>query len=348
MTTTSSTDEGQKQAIKWTDQYSRELHKPVRFKFKKRRVFSPAPDSIWAADLADLSKFSRSNKGYRYLLLVIDVFTKYGYIRALKKKTAKETTEAFKDIFVTSKKSPKRVWVDKGTEFYNKRMQMLFDEYNVKIYSTENFLKSTIVERWIRTIKSIMWKYFSAARTRNYISIIDDIVDKYNSTRHSSIRCTPKEAREPENFTYVFNNLYPDEKIDRKQPFNVGDQVRIARKKGLFEKGYEPNWSEELFKVVAVQPTNPKTYKLKDMASESVDGTFYRQNLLKSNQDIYFIEKVLAKRVKNGVTEVKVQWSGYDKSFDEWIAEKDVVDTTEDNPVNTLNTSIEREGMNDV
>ena len=87
----------------------RDRHKPVRFKFKKRRVFSPGPNSTWAADLADLQKFSRSNKGYRYLLLVIDVFTKYGYIRPLKKKTGKETAAAFKDIFLEAKTSPRRM-----------------------------------------------------------------------------------------------------------------------------------------------------------------------------------------------------------------------------------------------
>ena len=346
MTRPTPRDRERTEPIKWTDRYSRELHKPVRFKFKKRRVFSPGPNSIWAADLADLQKFSRSNKGYRYLLLVIDVFTKYGYIRPLKKKTGKATAAAFKDIFGEAKTSPKRMWLDKGKEFYNTKVNALFDEYNVKMYSTENELKSTIVERWIRTIKRIMWKYFTAARTRNYISIISNLVDKYNSTRHSTIRCTPKEAREPENFSYVFNNLYPDEKIDRKQPFRVGDRVRIARKKGHFEKGYEPNWSEELFKVVTVQRTNPRTYKLEDMESEPVIGTFYRQNLLKSTQDIYFIDKVLAKRVKKGVKEVKVQWSGYGKSFNEWIPEEDVIDTRDDdNPVNTINTSVEREGV---
>ena len=190
-----------------------------------------------------------------------------------------------------------------------------------------------------------MWTYFTASRTRNYISIIDNIVDKYNSTRHSTIRCTPKEAREPENFSYVFNNLYPEEKIDRRQPFRVGDQVRVARKKGHFEKGYEANWTEELFKVVSVQETNPKTYKLEDMESEPVIGTFYRQNLLKSTQNVYFIDKILAKRVKNGVNEVKVQWSGYGKSFDEWIPEKDVIDTRDEdgNQINAINTSVERQ-----
>ena len=106
MTSSRSTrdDQTRNEPIKWTDQYSRELHKPVRFKFKKRRVFSPGPNSIWAADLVDMS-----NKGYRYLLLVIDEFTKYGYIRPLKKKTGKATAAAFKDIFGEAKTSPKRM-----------------------------------------------------------------------------------------------------------------------------------------------------------------------------------------------------------------------------------------------
>ena len=170
--------EEENKEIKWTDNFAKELHKPVRFKFKKRRVYSPGPNSIWAADLADLSKYSRSNKGYKYLLLVIDIFTKYGYIRPLKNKTGVVTTQAFKDIFQKSKTSPKKLWVDKGTEFYNKNLKTLLEEYKVKMYSTENELKSSVVERWVRTMKTIMWRYFTAARTRVYISKLDEIVEK--------------------------------------------------------------------------------------------------------------------------------------------------------------------------
>ena len=94
-----------------------------------------------------------------------------------------------------------------------------------------------------------------------------------------------------------------------------------------------------------MQQTNPRTYKLEDMESEPVIGTFYRQNLLKSTQNVYLIDKVLAKRVRKGIKEVKVQWSGYGKSFNEWIPEEHVIDTRDDNIVNTINTSIEREGV---
>ena len=332
--------------VRWTDEYARELHKPVRFKFKRRRVFSPAPDAIWAADLADMSKFSRKNKGYKFLLMVIDVFSKYAFVKPMKNKTGLETTRCFREIFVESKRSPTHIWVDKGKEFWNKNVENLLKEYNINLYSTENDLKSCVVERFIRSYKSVMYRFFSANRTRKYVSELDEMTDMYNSRKHRSIKCTPKQAIKPENFQKVFNNLYPKEKKDVTQPFSIGDNVRIARKKGIFEKGFTPNFSEEIFKVKSIQPTNPITYRINDMNAEKVKGTFYRQNLLKTNQNIYFIERILARREKDGVKQVQVRWNGYPKTFDQWIDDDEVIDTKEDREndhLNSINTSTERD-----
>ena len=203
-----------------------ELHKPIRRKFKRRRVLVNGIDRIWAADLVDMQAFTKFNRGVKYLLAVIDVFCKYGWLIPLKDKSGKSVASALKAIF--KEKKLKKMWVDKGKEFYNKDFKDL-----IELYSTENEKKSSVVERWIRTMKEKMWKYFSANSTNVYINVLPDLVREYNNTRHSSIKTTPVKASKKENELRVWRNLYPDhlEIYDIKPKFSVGDRVRISKKK---------------------------------------------------------------------------------------------------------------------
>ena len=215
-----------------------ELHKPIRRKFKKRRVLVGGIDRIWAADLVDMQMFSKFNHGVNYLLAVIDVFSKYGWLIPLKDKTGKSVASVFKTIF--EERKPEKMWVDKGKEFYNKDVKDL-----IELYSTENEEKSSVVEKWIRTMKEKMWKYFSAKSTNVYINVLSDLVKEYNNTRHSSIKMTPVKASKKENELTVWRNLYPEhlEIRDINPKFSVGDKVRISKKKKTFEKGYTTRWT---------------------------------------------------------------------------------------------------------
>ena len=190
-------------------------------------------DDIWAADLVDMSPFSRSNKGYKYLLTVIDVYSKYGWIVPLKTKTGQEVAQAFRKLFHNG--YPSRLWTDKGTEFYNQQLKSVLEANNVMLYSTENEEKSSVVERWNRTMKNIMWKYSTAINTQKYIDVLPSMVDKYNSIYHRSIKLTPSDARNPSNYQYIHNALYANARKATSQKFHVGDEVRITRKKGTYE-----------------------------------------------------------------------------------------------------------------
>ena len=110
-------------------------------------------------------------------------------------------------------------------------------------------------------------------------------------------------------------------------PLKVGDRVRISKKKKTFEKGFTPNWTEEVFIVSDVRSTLPLTYKIKDLKGEDIKGSFYRQELQKAKQEIYRIDKVLKKRTKanGGVKEVYVKWKGYSSDFNSWIPESDIL-----------------------
>ena len=185
--------------IKWTDKLAEELHKPVIKKFRKRRVYVGGIDKIFAADLVDMQSFSKYNNGVKYLLSVIDIFSKYGWIQPLKNKTGLEVASALSKVF--KERKPDKLWVDKGKEFYNAHVQKL-----VTLYSTENEEKSTISERYNRTMKEKMFKYFTANSTRKYIDILDELVHQYNNTIHSSIGMTPKQASEKKNEVKVWTN----------------------------------------------------------------------------------------------------------------------------------------------
>jgi len=152
-------------------------------------------DKILAADLVEMQSFSKFNCGVRYLLTVIDVFSKYGWMLPLEDKTGKSVADALKNIFKKSKREPEKLWTDKGREFYNKHVK----ELGVELYSTENEEKSSVVERWNRTMKEKMFKYFTANNTNKYIDVLDDFVEGYNNTRHSSMKMTPVEASKKEN-----------------------------------------------------------------------------------------------------------------------------------------------------
>ena len=171
-----------------------------------------------------------------------------------------------------------------------------------------------------------MWKYFSANNTKRYIDILQDLIKKYNNTKNRAIGYTPSVARQPSSYQYVFRNLY-GKKVDRHQnpQFEVGDKVRISKKNKTFEKGYTPNWTEELFTIKEVNNTKPPTYIIQDLRGEPIKGSFYEAELQKSTQEVYRIEKVMKRRTRVGITEALVKWKGYDSTFNSWIPISDIL-----------------------
>ena len=157
----------------------------------------------------------------------------------LETKTGKEVPQAFRKLFLAG--HPSRLWTDKGTEFYNQQLKSVLKANNVMLYSTENEEKSGVVERWNRTMKNIMWMYFTANNTQKYVDVLPSMVDKYNSTYRRSINLTPSDARNLSNYQHVHNALYANARKATSPKFHVGDKVRITRKKGTFKKGFTHN-----------------------------------------------------------------------------------------------------------
>ena len=265
-----------------------------------------------------MKKYSKFNQGYKYLLMVIDCYSKYGWIQPIKDKTGINITNAFKQILNKDKRVPKFVWADKGTEFYNTNFIDFLHKKNIKLYSTENEEKSSIVERWNRTIKNMMFKEFTKNSNKIYINILPKILKKYNNKKHRSIKMTPKQASNPKNVEKVYYNLYGKEYHDDIAKYKIGDIVRISKyKRKTFDKGYTPNWTEEQFKISKIQYTNPITYKIVDLNNEEIKGSFYEEELQLSKQHIYRIEKIIKRDYKK--KQALVKWLGYNSDYNSWV-----------------------------
>ena len=262
----------------WSQQLADELHKPITRNFSKRSVISKGVDEIWAADLVGMQMFSKWNKGIKYLLMVIDVFSKYGWIKPPKDKKTETVSKAFDEMFKSSKRLPKMLWTDKGSEFISKHFKEFLKTKGIKLYHTENEEKSSVDERWNKTMKNRMWKMFTVNNNTVYWDKIDKLVNDYNNARHSSIKMTPVEASKKKNENKVRNNLYGDLIYLKpgKPKFAIGDRVRISKyKRQVFDKGYTPNWTEEIFVIDKVLPTKPVTYSIVDLMGEAIEGSFY-------------------------------------------------------------------------
>ena len=252
---------------------SEELHKSKRKNYPRRKIIVNHINEIFAADLVEMQKFAKLNKGYRYLLTCIDIFSKYSWVIPLKDKKGITIKNALEKIF--KQRKPKLLWTDKGKEFYNKQVQDLLNENNIKLYSTNNSeIKSAVVERFNKTFKNMMYKKFTENNNIIFYNILDELLNNYNNKYHSTIKMTPIEGSKKINENKI-KNIYNFEKTKKLGKFKIGDKVRISLEKNIFEKSYETNWTEEIFEIYDIKYSNVPYYYLKDLNNEKLQGTFY-------------------------------------------------------------------------
>ncbi len=253
-------------------------HRTIR-NFKRSFMVSRKIDENWQTDLVEI-EHPENNDGYRYLLTVIDVLSKYGWIQPLYDKNPQSIKKAFQ-IILKSKRKPKILTSDAGTEFVGFTFQNFLKKYKIKHFIARNTeVKAAVVERFNRTIKENIYHYMYHYDTKRFINIIQDIVKNYNSTTHSRTKFKPSDVTK-DNEHLVYTNLYKNKDYQIRQLFNQGDTVRIQKVKGVFEKGYKPNWSTELFRIKKVLNTIPTRFIIEDLSGEELIGSFYQQELLK-------------------------------------------------------------------
>ena len=150
-----------------------ELHRPVIKKFNKRKVYSQFRDNIWGVDLADMPSLSRKNKGIKYLLCAIDLYSKYAFVIPLKGKKGTSIVNAFNKIIKQSNRKPNKIWVDQGSEFYNRVFKRWLSDNDIIMYSTFNEGKSVLAERFIRTLKTKLHKHMTATGKNVYYNVVN-------------------------------------------------------------------------------------------------------------------------------------------------------------------------------
>ena len=313
-----------KEWLKTQDAYT--LHKTPRRRFPRRKTIVGGRHEQWQCDLIDLSRLKGHNRGMTFVLTGIDVFTKMAFAIPIKNKTAGSVTEALAKAFRKAEKPPRRLQTDKGREFTNKKVQAFLRKRGVEHFVSENDdIKCAVVERFNRTLKERLWRYFEEANTRHYLRVLPRLVGAYNRSYHRSIGRAPVDVT-AKNQEEVWHRLYsdPPEKVTpQKKRLKTGERVRISQSRRPFKKGYLPSWSRETFKVSETLRTLPVTYRVRDEKGEAVDGTFYAQELQSVTHPadkLYKIDKVLKREGKR----LLVRWEGYPSSFDSWIRSSDV------------------------
>lgn len=260
------------------------LHKPVRRKFPRNKVIPLGLDTDWQADLADMYSLAKYNNGNKYLLTCVDVFSKFAWAVPLKNKKPETVSKAFTSILRKSKRKPWRLMTDKGKEFVGQPFQQLMKKYGINHFTANNpDIKAPNVERYNRTLKSRLWKYFSNKKTFRYLEILQPVVDAINHSVSRTTGYAPVDI-DSKNENKVWEETYAPKRIILPSfHFKVGDRVRMSKEKKHFEKGYLPNYTKEIFVVTDRIPRLPPVYKLKDANNESIEGVFYASELSKAH-----------------------------------------------------------------
>jgi Integrase core domain/Chromo (CHRromatin Organisation MOdifier) domain len=310
------------------------LHKPIKRNFTRNRYFVPTFGYEYEGDLADFQNVSGENDGYKYVLCVIDVFSKLVQVEAIKDKTGKTVASALAKI-LTRMGPVTKFRSDRGREFYCKDVKKLLDKESITQIVTDNEeTKCSVIERFIRTLKGKIYKYFTHFGRQRYLDNLHSIVDSYNNTVHSAIGMKPIDVNS-NNSKKVYEYLYSGKGRYKKlksfpkdiPKFQVGDKVKISKSKMHFAKGYLPNWTHEYFLITKVILRKPLVYKIKDSQNEEVTGVFYEHELQKIHVDDtteFRIEHIIKSQGRGTSKRLLVKWKGYSEKFNSWINEKDL------------------------
>ena len=307
------------------------IHKPARYRFPRTRIIPTGRDSQWDADLADMQDIKEDNDGVSYLLIAIDLLSRYLWVRPLKTKSAREVRDAFEDIF-SNGRTPEKLRTDQGKEFDNNTLKKYLKDENIKYFTTQNEGKANYAERVIKTLKNKIFKYLTHNNTRRYADKLQQFVQSYNNTVHRSLGMAPSKVTKKKAKTIWWKLYKPKSTGSRVKPytFRVGDHVRITFLKNKFSREYDQRWTGEIFTVThRYRVQGIPQCKLKDYNGEEIKGSFYKEELQKVAFDPdkpFKVERILQKRTRKGKKEVLVKWLRWPDRFNSWEPEANIKD----------------------
>ena len=303
------------------------LHKPTKREALYRRIYTQGIGYLYQCDLVDMSKFADENDDYKFIITIIDTFSKKAWAFKLKNKTAKSILEVMEPFF--KKNKCEKLEFDQGGEFVNMLFKKMLKKYKIEYYHVYSDRKCAIVERCNRTLKTRMYRSFTARGGHRWVDVLQDLVNAYNSSKHRSIgNFTPNQVKKS-NESLIRKFLYPPIKKQRKHTkpvYKVGDSVRISMKKAPFQKGYEQSYSYQVYEVTKVLRTYPVTYKIRDYKGEELEGSFYKRELqiVDKNDGIWPISKILGTVRRRGLTYYRVNYLGYPEDLTDLIPQQDL------------------------
>lgn len=302
------------------------LHKQQKQKFDRNHYTIFNIDDLWEFDLCDVKSLTNYNDGYKYIMSVIDTFSKYGWMEPLKNKTAIQVTKALRKIITTSGRKPRNIQSDAGSEFKNSTLSSFLKSQGIKqqFPMIQSLHKGAVVERFNRTMKEKMFKYFTfkGKDYRTYVDVLQDLVDSYNNTKHTTIKMAPVDVTE-RNTARVYSNIKNSHKKQKIGIPNLklNDFVRIIRKKTALEHAYTEKWTREIFLVSQVIKKKPQPlYKLKDLKNVLVRGKFYGDQLQKVLVDSRKVLKFIKTRGLGKNLQYFVETVGKETM---WISQKE-------------------------
>ena len=323
------------QIKKWIqnkESYSR--NKGVLRNFERGRVIVAGIDDQFDIDLASLASYADENDGYKYLLVVIDIFSRYGWVEPIKDKSSTEIINAFQKI-LDEGRIPRRVRSDAAKDFTSNAFKDFLKDKGIFQMITHSEKQANYVERFIKTMKSKIFRYMVERNSPRYIDILPKVVDSYNKTFHTGIRMEPINVTKRNEKELWWQMYWPKEKyvaeIKKKKKkskgvafqFKIGDKVRTTYVRNAFQREYSSRWTAEIFKIVRrYMRQGQPIYKLVDWYDDPVEGTFYQKELQKvdnTDDDMFKIEKVLKYRGRGRTREAYVKWLGWPKKFNSWI-----------------------------
>lgn len=325
-----------KNDVKWFLEGDRTytLHRPRRVRFKRAKTIPAGLFTDLQCDLAQMDKFSRSNKSYKYILLCVDVLSKKIFAEPVKSKKYEDMAPAMDKILDKIPITPARIFSDNGKEFFlnkkqgNKTVNFYVERGIDKYWSSTKTIKAALAERYIRVLKSRLYKYFSEFNSLNWLDILDKIVEAINNSPSRITGMKPIDINF-KNAQNVWERVYSNNFLisKSKTKLHKGDNVRMANYKEVFDRGYLPNWGDEILEVDAIKRGNVDTYKVKDEDGNMFKGNYYAEDLGKTRKDektTYRIEKILKKRTnKDGTKQFYIKFMGYPTP--QWINETDIV-----------------------
>lgn len=296
------------------------LHKPTRRRYKTNKTIALAPDHMWQTDLTDMQRYATENDGFRYILFVIDVYTRQLFLKPLKSKHSSEVSKAFFEIITETNRFPAYVSSDFGKEYLGSEFQNMLKAFNIGYFTCNSPNKASLAERVQRTIKEKLFRYFTKFNTHRYINILEQFETAYNKSHHRMIATTPNKfysnSIKMKDSTTTAMNIKPKFKKDA--------FVRISRVKENMTKGYAQGWTEEIFKInkVLTYKSSVPMYLLEDLQGEVLEGSFYEAEIQLVHYDPnaeFKIEKILGEKGKGKNRQLLVKWLGWPEKFASYI-----------------------------